>query len=77
MTKYPQVWAIGDITSVGTPKAGVFAEGAAHVAAASIIAEINGKAEILSYHGSGSCYVESGHNQVVRVDIDFVSGTAR
>jgi sulfide:quinone oxidoreductase len=77
MTRFPQVWAIGDITSVGTPKAGVFAEGAARVAAASIIAEINGKDEILSYNGSGSWYLEYGHNQVVRVDIDFFSGTAR
>ena len=27
-TRYPGVYAIGDVTSVGTPKAGVFAEGA-------------------------------------------------
>src|SRR4051812_42384549 len=32
-TKYPGVYAIGDVNSVGTPKAGVFAEGAAKVAA--------------------------------------------
>jgi sulfide:quinone oxidoreductase len=28
-TRFPGVYAIGDVTSVGTPKAGVFAEGAA------------------------------------------------
>jgi sulfide:quinone oxidoreductase len=39
-TQYPNVYAIGDVNSVGTPKAGVFAEGAAKVAAASIIAEL-------------------------------------
>ncbi len=33
-TKFPGVYAIGDVTSVGTPKAGVFAEGAAKIAAA-------------------------------------------
>jgi sulfide:quinone oxidoreductase len=38
-TQYPGVYAIGDVNSVGTPKAGVFAEGAAKVAAASIIAD--------------------------------------
>jgi sulfide:quinone oxidoreductase len=32
-TQYSGVYAIGDVNSVGTPKAGVFAEGAAEVAA--------------------------------------------
>ena len=40
-TKFPNVYAIGDITSVGTPKAGVFAEGAAKIAAASIMADLD------------------------------------
>ena len=30
-TRFPGVYAVGDVTSVGTPKAGVFAEGAARV----------------------------------------------
>jgi sulfide:quinone oxidoreductase len=42
LTKFPNVYAIGDVTSVGTPKAGVFAEGAAKIAAASIIARFHG-----------------------------------
>ena len=33
-TQFPGVYAVGDVTSVGTPKAGVFAEGQASVAAA-------------------------------------------
>ena len=33
-TQYPNVYAIGDVNSIGTPKAGVFAEGTAKVAAA-------------------------------------------
>ena len=32
-TSFPDVYAVGDVTSVGTPKAGVFAEGQAAVAA--------------------------------------------
>ena len=36
------VYAIGDVTSVGTPKAGVFTEGTARVVAAELIAEITG-----------------------------------
>jgi sulfide:quinone oxidoreductase len=36
------VYAVGDVTSVGTPKAGVFAESAARVVGASLIAELEG-----------------------------------
>ena len=38
-TIYPNVYAIGDVNSAGMPKAGVFSEGAAKAAAASIIAD--------------------------------------
>jgi sulfide:quinone oxidoreductase len=68
------VYAIGDVTSVGTPKAGVFAEGAARVAAASLIAELQGGAQPSAYNGAGSCYVEYGAGLVGRVDVDFFSG---
>jgi len=73
-TKFPQVYAIGDVTSVGTPKAGVFAEGAARIAAASILAELKGGEESEGYKGAGSCYVEFGQDIVGRVDVDFFSG---
>lgn len=73
-TKFPDVYAIGDVTSVGTPKAGVFAEGAAKVAAASIIAAFNDKQHNAPYAGAGSCYIEFGKGTVARVDVDFFSG---
>lgn len=73
-TKYPNVYAIGDVTSVGTPKAGVFAEGAAKIAAASIIAEYIGKEHHTPFLGAGSCYLEFGNGQIARVDVDFFSG---
>ena len=41
-TRFPGVYAIGDVTSVGTPKAGLFAEGAARVVAAALVAELQG-----------------------------------
>ena len=41
-TSFPGVYAVGDVTSVGTPKAGVFAEGQAAVVAAAIIARAAG-----------------------------------
>jgi len=74
LTKFPNVYAIGDVTSVGTPKAGVFAEGAAKIAAASIIAAYNGKENKTAYTGAGSCYIEFGKGEVARVDVDFFSG---
>ena len=73
-TQFPNVYAIGDVTSVGTPKAGVFAEGAARIAAASIIAELEGGSASSPYTGAGSCYVEFGQDLVGRVDVDFFSG---
>jgi len=73
-TQYPGVYAIGDVNSVGTPKAGVFAEGAAEVAAASIIAEFEGSDQPSPYKGNGTCYVEFGNGMVGKVEVDFFSG---
>jgi sulfide:quinone oxidoreductase len=73
-TRYPGVYAVGDVTSVGTPKAGVFAEGSARIAAASIIAELRGGDGPPKYRGDGACYVEFGAGSVGRVDVDFFSG---
>jgi sulfide:quinone oxidoreductase len=36
-TRFPGVYAIGDVATIGVPKAGVFAEGAARVVAASLV----------------------------------------
>jgi len=73
-TKFPQVYAIGDVTSVGAPKAGVFAEGAAKIAAESIIAELDNLEDSMTFAGAGSCYIEFGEEKVARVDVDFFSG---
>ena len=73
-TRFPGVYAIGDVNGVGTPKAGVFAEGAARVVAAAIIAQLRGGPSPAAYSGAGSCYVEFGHDQVGRVDVNFLSG---
>jgi sulfide:quinone oxidoreductase len=73
-TEFPGVYAVGDVTTVGVPKAGVFAEGAARVAAASLIARIRGGEQPSPYDGLGSCYIEFGSGRVGRVDVDFLSG---
>jgi sulfide:quinone oxidoreductase len=73
-TRFPGVYAVGDVTTAGVPKAGVFAEGAAQVVAAELIARIRGGGEQGAYDGRGSCYIEFGSGRVGRVDVDFLSG---
>ncbi|HEY8082718.1 MAG TPA: FAD/NAD(P)-binding oxidoreductase [Solirubrobacterales bacterium] len=73
-TRFPGVYAVGDVAAVGVPKAGVFAEGAARVVAESLIARIRGGEGPSAYGGLGSCYIEFGSGQVGRVDVDFLSG---
>jgi sulfide:quinone oxidoreductase len=72
-TRFPGVYAVGDVTSVGTPKAGVFAEGAAKVVADQLISRIRGESEPPGYDGTGACWIELGGHQVARVDVDFFS----
>jgi sulfide:quinone oxidoreductase len=76
-TRFPGVYAVGDVTSVGTPKAGVFAEGAARALADRLIAEVRGEAEPPGYDGTGACWIEFGGHEVGRVDVDFFSTPGR
>jgi sulfide:quinone oxidoreductase len=70
-TSYPGVYAIGDVAAVGTPRAGVFAEGHGAIAAQRIAASIKGSTTSAQYDGRGICYLEFGRNQVAFVDITF------
>lgn len=76
-TSFPDVYAVGDVTSVGTPKAGIFAEGQAAVVADRIIERVRragpGSAQ---YDGHGLCYMDMGQDQVAKVDVTFLSGQA-
>jgi len=76
-TRSPGVYAVGDVATIGVPKAGVFAEGAARVVADSLIATARGGEQPGAYTGRGSCYIEFGSGRVGRVDIDFLSGPER
>ena len=64
-TAFPGVYAVGDVTSVGTPKAGVFAEGQA-----SVVAEAHRRnaARSTAPRGrttaAGMCYLEFGQRPV-------------
>ena len=72
-TAFPGVYAVGDVTSVGTPKAGVFSEGQAAVVAERIVAQHRGL-DGGEYDGRGICYIEFGHGNVGRVEVTFLSG---
>ena len=74
-TRFPDVYAVGDVTSVGTPKAGVFAEGQARVVAEAILARVAAGGSSPGYDGRGQCYLEFGEDKVARVDVTFVQGS--
>ncbi len=73
-TSFPGIYAVGDVTSVGTPKAGVFSERQASVATQHIIALLGDTSSSAAYDGYGLCYLEFGHHQVARVEVTFMSG---
>jgi sulfide:quinone oxidoreductase len=74
-TSFPDVYAVGDVTSVGTPKAGVFSEGQAAVVADAIVARQRGGTAD-GYGGRGVCYLEFGDDRVAKVEVTFRSGEA-
>ena len=74
-TRFEGVYAVGDVTSVGTPKAGVFSEGQAAVVADRLIAQVRGE-EGPTYGGVGVCYFELGGGRVAGVEVTFLPGQA-
>jgi sulfide:quinone oxidoreductase len=73
-TKFPGVYAIGDGANTGTPKAGVFAEGAARAVASALTAKIKNGGDVTNYDGFGTCYLEFGGGRIGKVEVDFFSG---
>jgi sulfide:quinone oxidoreductase len=65
-TKYPGVYAIGDVTGIPLavgkplPKAGVFAHAQAEVVAHNIARAVTGRGEPRTFTGHGECFVETG-----------------
>ena len=68
-TKFPGVYAIGDVTGVPLtigkplPKAGVLAHGEAEVVADNIVRAISGKGAARRFLGDGACFIETGHGR--------------
>lgn len=72
-TRFPDVYAVGDCARQGTPKAGVFAEGAARAVASALTARLRNQEVPITHKGIGSCYIEFGAGRIGRVDVDFFS----
>jgi len=72
-TRFPDVYAVGDCARQGTPKAGIFAEGAARAVAKALIARLRNEEIPVTHAGTGVCYIEFGSGRIGRVDVDFFS----
>jgi sulfide:quinone oxidoreductase len=74
-TKFPGVYAVGDITSVPVPRTGVMAEGEARTLAEVLLAQLRGGAPPPPFDGVAECYVEWGDDLVARIKVDFLGDT--
>jgi sulfide:quinone oxidoreductase len=74
MTRFPDVYAPGDIAGLPMAKAGVFAEAAARVVAKDIAARLHGGELGQPYEGAGNCYLEFGGGWVGKVEANFLGG---
>ena len=73
-TSFPDVYAVGDITSAPVPRVGVIAEGEADTVADGLIQRFRGGDSPDAYTGRATCYIEFGGPEVARFDVDFLSG---
>jgi sulfide:quinone oxidoreductase len=74
MTRFPNVYALGDVAGAPVAKAGVFAEAAARVVADDIAARLHGGELEQPYDGAGNCYLEFGGGMVGKVEANFLGG---
>jgi sulfide:quinone oxidoreductase len=75
-TRFKNVFAIGDVIEIkvramALPKAGIFAEEQAKIAARHIIDEISGRPAIAAFAGQGYCFMEVGNRRAGYLEADF------
>lgn len=81
-TPLDRVFAVGDVVEIplankmALPKAGVFAEAQARVAAACIAAEVGGAPVDTAFSGEGYCFIEVGGGQAAYVTGNFLAAPA-
>ena len=82
-TRFPGVYAVGDVTTLpmangaAMPKAGVFAQAAAEVAAARIADGLAGRESSATFSGDGMCFVETGRGMAAMVHGGFLEDPPR
>jgi sulfide:quinone oxidoreductase len=74
VTRFPDVYAVGDVALVPVPRAGVFAEGEAATLAEVLIAQLRGGPAPPPYQGVATCYMETGDDKVTKVNVNFLAG---
>jgi sulfide:quinone oxidoreductase len=73
-TKFPDVFAVGDVASAPVPRAGVIAEGEASTVADVLLHRIGGGPPPAPFPGEVMCYVEMGDDAIGKVNVNFLSG---
>jgi sulfide:quinone oxidoreductase len=72
-TRFPGVFAVGDVTSAPVPRAGGIAEGEAATVAQVLISQLTGGPAPPPYDGASGCFLELGDDLVGRIDVNFLS----
>jgi sulfide:quinone oxidoreductase len=73
-TRFPDVYAVGDVTSAPVPRVGVIAEGEAGTVADVLIHRLRGGDSPAPYPGIATCYIEFGGAEVAKFDVNFLGG---
>jgi sulfide:quinone oxidoreductase len=73
-TPFPNVYAVGDVTSAPVPRVGVMAEGEAGTVADVLIHRLRGGRDPDAYQGIATCYIEYGGAEVAKFDVNFLGG---
>jgi sulfide:quinone oxidoreductase len=75
-TRFPGVYAVGDVASVPVPRAGVIAEGEAATLADVLVHRLGDGPAPDPFRGRVTCYMEMGDDTIGMVEVDFLSGPA-
>jgi sulfide:quinone oxidoreductase len=73
-TRFPNVYAVGDVTSAPVPRVGVIAEGEAGTVADVLIHRLQDGEPPAAYAGIAMCYIEFGGAEVAKFDVNFLGG---
>jgi sulfide:quinone oxidoreductase len=70
-TRYPEVWSLGDCSSLPTSKTGAAIRKEAPVLVENMLAVREGKAPTASYDGYASCPLVTGYGKLILAEFDY------